>query len=606
MNIKTLELIDNTLRIIDQTRLPGELVYLDLTNYTDIIAAIKSLAVRGAPAIGIAAAYGIAIAAGENPQVDRAYMQRVGEEIKAARPTAVNLMWAIDRTLKALSDDSDIAKDARRIALAIHEEDRILCQKIGAIGAALINDGDTILTHCNAGALATGGIGTALGVIYTCQEQGKKVKVYADETRPLLQGARLTAWELGQAGIDVTLITDSTAGMLMQQGKIDHVIVGADRIAKNGDFANKIGTYPLAVLAKAHNVPFYVAAPYSTFDDAIESGDDIVIEERAAEEVTEGFGRRTAPDGVAVFSPAFDVTPHNLVTAYVTDRGVEHASMSSKIPKVVYKYRSWVNKNKNKPNYDRQILTDNVAYFASARKFNDPFDCAIPPRLDIATDEEYMSFCRERLPETNPEWDEARVDAEATELCESGIFKDDKRLAQVHDELQKDKYSKFGLFTVSEVKDNLLMWSHYSDSHKGFCVGLDSDVLRKHFKTLEENDKVLVEDPVEELCVEYYAEYPAWNTFEGDDKEWLFQQFRTKSADWGYEREWRYILMRKTDEPLVIPKEAIVEVILGCEMLEEHKTDIKNVLRENAIHAKLYQAVKSKSAFALEFDPVDY
>ncbi len=326
MNIKTLELIDNTLRIIDQTRLPGELVYLNLDNYYDIIAAIKSLAVRGAPAIGIAAAYGLVIAAGAKPNVDRAYMQQVGEELKAARPTAVNLMWAVDRALGALSDDSDIAKDARRVALAIHEEDRLLCEKIGVNGAALINDGDTILTHCNAGALATGGIGTALGVIYTCQEQGKKIKVFADETRPLLQGARLTTWELGQAGIDVTLITDSTAGLLMRRGEIDHVIVGADRIAKNGDFANKIGTYPLAVLAKAHDIPFYVAAPYSTFDNAIESGDDIVIEERAAEEVTEGFDRRTAPEGVAVYSPAFDVTPHDLVTAYVTDRGVERGA----------------------------------------------------------------------------------------------------------------------------------------------------------------------------------------------------------------------------------------------------------------------------------------
>jgi methylthioribose-1-phosphate isomerase len=208
-------------------------------------------------------------------------------------------------------------------AEAIHEEDRLLCERIGKHGAELIKDGDTILTHCNAGALATGGIGTALGVIYTCRDQGKNIKVFADETRPLLQGARLTAWELQQEGIDVTLICDNVAGMLMRQGEIDHVIVGADRIAKNGDVANKIGTYSVAVLADRHGVPFYVAAPYSTYDNELASGDRIPIEERSPVEVTEGFGKRTAPAGVKVYSPAFDVTPHELVTYYITDEGLK-------------------------------------------------------------------------------------------------------------------------------------------------------------------------------------------------------------------------------------------------------------------------------------------
>jgi len=197
-----------------------------------------------------------------------------------------------------------------------------MCQNIGKNGAKLINDGDVILTHCNAGALATGGIGTALGVIYICRDEGKIISVYADETRPLLQGARLTAWELMNEGIDVTLICDNTAGMLMKQGKVDHIIVGADRIAQNGDFANKIGTYSLAVLAKENKVPFYVAAPSSTFDDSIESGDEIIIEERASQEVTEGFGKRTAPKDVKVYSPAFDVTPHELVSYYITDKDI--------------------------------------------------------------------------------------------------------------------------------------------------------------------------------------------------------------------------------------------------------------------------------------------
>ncbi len=334
MKFKTLERIGDKLRIIDQTKLPLQLEYLDLDDYREVIEAIKHLQVRGAPAIGIAAAYGMAIAAQQAQKCDIAYLRKVADEIKATRPTAVNLAWAVDRVLAKVQTCGCSSLEGTLSLLwceaeAIHEEDRLLCEKIGQHGAELIKNGDTILTHCNAGALATGGIGTALGVIYTCRDQSKKIRVFADETRPLLQGARLTTWELQQEGIDVTLICDNVAGMLMRQGKINHVIVGADRIAKNGDVANKIGTYTIAVLAREHNVPFYVAAPYSTFDDEIESGDEIPIEERSSLEVTESFGARIAPEGVKVYSPAFDVTPHELVAYYITDKGLKRGGKNS-------------------------------------------------------------------------------------------------------------------------------------------------------------------------------------------------------------------------------------------------------------------------------------
>lgn len=327
MKFKNLERVGNKLRIIDQTSLPEELIYLEFDDYKGIIDAIKCLKVRGAPAIGITAAYGLAVAMQQRGELDIKYLEKVASEFKNARPTAVNLAWAVERvvahvkTVKTskVNGLTTLWKEAE----AIHQEDAALCRAIGQNGAELINDGDNVLTHCNAGALATGGIGTALGVIYTCHQQGKKLKVYADETRPLLQGARLTTWELMWEGIDVTLICDNTAGMLMHQGKIDHVIVGADRIAKNGDVANKIGTYSVAVLAEKNRVPFYVAAPYSTFDNDIKRGEDIIIEERASEEVTEGFGKRTAPTGVKVYSPAFDITPRELVSFYITDKGVK-------------------------------------------------------------------------------------------------------------------------------------------------------------------------------------------------------------------------------------------------------------------------------------------
>jgi len=328
MKFHTIQRKGNRVVLLAQTRLPSETVYLELDDYHDMIGAIKRLDVRGAPAIGIAAAYGLALAVRQSGRCDEAYIEQVADEIKAARPTAVNLFWAVDRVLARWRDAKPGGLENTLSLLwseaeAIHEEDRVMCDRIGQHGAALIKEGDGILTHCNAGALATGGIGTALAVIYAAHAQGKKVRVYADETRPLLQGARLTSWELMQEGVDVTLICDNMAGMLMKQGAIDLVIVGTDRVAANGDVANKIGTYSVAVLAKHHGVPFYVAAPSSTFDKDTPTGDDIVIEQRASEEVTEGFGRRTAPEGVKVYSPAFDVTPHELVTAFITDEGVK-------------------------------------------------------------------------------------------------------------------------------------------------------------------------------------------------------------------------------------------------------------------------------------------
>ncbi len=328
MIIQALAREGDKLRFINQTKLPLELQYREVDDYREIIEAIKELQIRGAPAIGIAAAYGLAVAVEKQGEFKFDHLQQVAQQFKEARPTAVNLAWAVDRVIRFIEGEQPTSFEAARDLLwaeagAIHTQDRMMCEAIGRNGAELIKSKATILTHCNTGALATGGIGTALGIIYTCVDQGKKINVYADETRPLLQGARLTVWELQQEGIDVTLITDSTAGMLMRQKKIDYVLVGADRIAKNGDVANKIGTYTLAVLAKAHGVPFYVAAPTSTFDPKIETGDEIPIEERSAMEVTDSFGRRTAPYDIAVYSPAFDITPAELITAYITDQGVK-------------------------------------------------------------------------------------------------------------------------------------------------------------------------------------------------------------------------------------------------------------------------------------------
>lgn len=333
MNIRAIERHNSKVKIIDQTKLPGDLVYRDVEDWLDMILAIKRLEVRGAPAIGIAAAYALAMAAGQTESHSLDDITRLGGEIKQARPTAVNLSWAIDRLVAKIADQKPASvKTAVKIlwqeADLIHREDELMCRKIGENGAALIRSGDSILTHCNAGALATGGIGTALGVIYVCYEQGKDPRVFAGETRPLLQGARLTTWELMQEGVDVTLITDSMVGMVMQHQMVNKVIVGADRIAANGDFANKIGTYGIAVLAGVHNIPFYVAAPTSTFDESMVDGGSITIEQRKASEITEGFGQRIAPDKIKVFTPAFDITPNSLVTAFITDQGIRPGGRS--------------------------------------------------------------------------------------------------------------------------------------------------------------------------------------------------------------------------------------------------------------------------------------
>ncbi len=335
-NIETLSWIGDRhgfLRMIDQTLLPIELREIDCRDDRTVWEAIKMLRVRGAPAIGIAAAYGVCVGLqtlpdDANSEMFRRRLDDVVEYLASSRPTAVNLFWALDRMktkATALLDSTPVPKVAETLfaeAKAIHEEDRAICRAIGNNGAQLIKDGDTLITHCNAGGLATADYGTALAVFFAAAESGKKIHVYADETRPLLQGARLTAWELMQRDIDVTLICDSMAAMVMKQGRIDAVFVGADRIAANGDTANKIGTYGLAVAAKAHGVPFYVAAPVSTFDLALADGCLIPIEERDPEEICCGFGKRTAPEGVKVYNPAFDVTPAELIAGIVTEKGV--------------------------------------------------------------------------------------------------------------------------------------------------------------------------------------------------------------------------------------------------------------------------------------------
>ena len=317
--------------MIDQTLLPETLIYLDIQSIEALAEAIVSLRVRGAPAIGIAGAMGAALAGvlytGESRTGFDEAVRSAIRILEATRPTAVNLFWALSRMEALLNLNSDLPVPAMRDLLIfeakdILEADKSICRSMGEHGQQLIPEGATILTHCNAGGLATGDYGTALGVIYAAQKAGKRIKVYADETRPLLQGARLTAWELQQSGIDVTVLCDSAAATLMQQGRVDCVVVGADRIAANGDAANKIGTYSLAVLASAHRIPFYVVAPVSTFDFSLSSGDLIPIEQRDAEEVAMGFGRRTVPENVAVFNPAFDVTPHDLITAIVTEKGI--------------------------------------------------------------------------------------------------------------------------------------------------------------------------------------------------------------------------------------------------------------------------------------------
>ena len=327
--MKPVEFLGNKIKIVDQTQLPGKLAFLELRNYTEVVAAIKQMKVRGAPAIGVTAAYGIALGAQNIKAKTKAKFLRQFDKIlqafAAARPTAVNLFRAIDRMKKVVETTGDVQKIKQVLideARKIHAEEEAATRRLSQLGAELIKDGFVVLTHCNAGPLATAGYGTALGVIKAAWEQGKKIEVIVTETRPLLQGARLTAWELMQEKIPATLITDSMAGYFLSRGKISCVIVGADRIAANGDTANKIGTYILAVLAKENGIPFYVAAPTSSIDLSLSSGEEIPIEERNPEEVTSIKGVRLAPKGVTAANPAFDITPHRYITAIITEKGI--------------------------------------------------------------------------------------------------------------------------------------------------------------------------------------------------------------------------------------------------------------------------------------------
>ncbi|MGI5860821.1 MAG: S-methyl-5-thioribose-1-phosphate isomerase [Myxococcales bacterium] len=329
---------EGKLYLIDQLLLPGEERHLAFDDPDEIARAIREMVVRGAPAIGVAAGFGMAFAAGraaELPSSERAAtIESAACKLRAARPTAVNLAWAVERVQRVTEahlDSPQLAEVALREAQAIFDEDYEACRTMGRLGGELIPDGATVLTHCNAGALATAGYGTALGVIRGAVEAGKKIRVLADETRPYLQGARLTTWELWRDGIDVTLITDNMAGWLMQRGEITCAVVGSDRIASNGDVANKIGTYTVAVLCREHGIPFYVAAPLSTIDRRIASGREIPIEERSSDEVTVIAGKRMAPEGVRARHPAFDVTPARLVSAIITERGIARAPYEESI-----------------------------------------------------------------------------------------------------------------------------------------------------------------------------------------------------------------------------------------------------------------------------------
>jgi methylthioribose-1-phosphate isomerase len=315
--------------MIDQTRLPRETAFVTCRTYQDVAHAIRTMVIRGAPAIGVAAAMGVALGALQSRDLD-ADMPVICDTLASTRPTAVNLFWAIDRMKRLYAasrhlEPAEVSSRLVREAQKIREEDIAINEQIGRNGADLVPDGKTVLTHCNAGALATAGFGTALGVIRAAVQQGKKIDVFADETRPFLQGARLTAWELQRDGIETTVITDNMAGHFLKTGRIGCVVVGADRIAANGDVANKIGTYGVAVLAKENGVPFYVAAPISTLDLTLASGDEIPIEERAGEEVTHLQGVAVAPEGIRVANPAFDVTPNRYVSAIITERGVARA-----------------------------------------------------------------------------------------------------------------------------------------------------------------------------------------------------------------------------------------------------------------------------------------
>ncbi len=337
--------VDGHLELIDQTLLPTEFTEIACKDVQTVWDAIKQLKVRGAPAIGIAAGYGMVVglqtvsdSASKEEFFSR--LKEVSDYLAGSRPTAVNLFWAIERIARTAESNRDKSiAELKSIlltdAIAIHDEDREMCHAIGRFGAELLKDGQGVLTHCNAGGLATAEYGTALSVFFTAQDVGKNLHIFVDETRPLLQGSRLTAWELQHRQIESTLICDNMAAQVMREGKVQAVVTGADRIARNGDSANKIGTYGVACLAKAHNIPFYIAAPTTTFDLTIESGDEIPIEERASEEITNGFNKQTAPDGVNVYNPAFDVTPAELIEAIITEKGIIQPVTVEEIQRVI-------------------------------------------------------------------------------------------------------------------------------------------------------------------------------------------------------------------------------------------------------------------------------
>ena len=344
--IKTIEYVDGVVRMIDQTRLPSEKVFVDCKTIEDVERAIKTMIIRGAPAIGVAAAMGVSLGADtiNASSFDEFYavMEKQCNKLGKSRPTAVNLAWAIKRMKRVAQDSKDLPvpelkSRLKEEALTILTEDISINESMGKHGQTLVENGNVILTHCNAGALATAGFGTALGVIRASVNAGKNINVLANETRPFLQGARLTAWELKEDNIPVKLITDNMCGFFMKNGEVDLVVVGADRIAGNGDIANKIGTYMVAVLAKENNIPFYVAAPVSTLDLSLTSGDEIPIEERSAEEVVNINKKRIAPEDIDVAHPAFDITPNELVTAIITEQGIAHPPFTESLKAMAQK-----------------------------------------------------------------------------------------------------------------------------------------------------------------------------------------------------------------------------------------------------------------------------
>jgi methylthioribose-1-phosphate isomerase len=343
MKFKTIEWKGDRVRLLDQRRLPNEVRYIDCKEASSVARAIRNMAIRGAPAIGVAAAMGIALAAkrirSHRPETFRKDMDKVCHQMGQTRPTAVNLFWAIDRMRRIWDKGPSLNVEwikarLEKEALQILQEDVAINRRIGENGKDLIHDGDGVLTHCNAGGLATAGYGTALGVIFAAWAEGRRFRVFVDETRPLLQGSRLTAWELTQQKVPVTVLTDNMAGWLMKKKEISLVLVGADRIARNGDTANKIGTYGLAVLSKWHRLPFYIAAPISTIDVSLPTGKEIPVEKRAPEEVTHFRGVRITPKGVRAFNPAFDITPHGLIHGIITEKGVIRKPFEKKMRRI--------------------------------------------------------------------------------------------------------------------------------------------------------------------------------------------------------------------------------------------------------------------------------